>query len=213
MKKSKNLDIFRTIGRNVKANATMTNLKKAGWGAAGAALYALIPTAIQGWGKTDSMTGWKGWGTGFVAANLIGMAFNKPEMMVGASAMAVGHLMYVKGNPTIANVFNSPIFSFSSTTPNLPASEASLKDKYLAQLNDRYSPTLSDDNQRLITLPDGTQVLASTGPVPQLETATSLNDYYSEMPSEMPTSVLEKSYGLNDARKLDYEQLVANGAF
>lgn len=196
----RNLSIFRTIGKNIKANATMTTFKKAGWAALGAATYALVPTAVQGWMKYD-MSGWKGWGTGLMVGNLIGAMVNKPEMMMGATAAAGTHALYVKGNGAVNSVFGTPIFRFGS--PALPAAEGegSMSDRYLTALEDRYLTALND-GEKVLRMPDGSSVVAQTGPTPdEISTATPA------IPAIAP-ALSDKALAFSD-----YEQMVNQGIF
>jgi hypothetical protein len=199
--------IFRKMGRNLKYNLNKKNAKDALWASAGAVLYALFPTALQGWGKMN-MEGWKGWTTGFVTSNLIGAALNKPSMMFGATAAAATHILYVKGNKIINDVFGSPIFRFGSET---------LNDMYLENLtpSQYYWEKLNDaanDNFEIITLPTGEQVRAFKGVTPD------------EMPevAQLPPAQETTNYVSDDAPIVenmkpsyidDFEQQVANGLF
>lgn len=198
----KNFSIFRTIGKNVKANATMTNAKKAGWAALGASLYALIPTAIAGYGNTD-MTGWKGWFTGFLSANFIGMAMNKPEVMMGASAAAATHILYVKGNGAVNSVLRAPIFKFGLEDKYMESLQDS---RYMATLQDTYLDSLSSalNDSRTIALPSGETIVANVGPTPDEMVIPA-----PQLPAVTPNIAAQNLSSLNDS----FEQAVANGMF
>jgi hypothetical protein len=150
-------DIFKTLISNTKKNASKDTFKKILWGLVGASSYCLIPTAVQGWFKTD-MSGMKGMLTGVLSSSLIGLASNKPEMAIGAFSVMGAHLLYVKGNDTIATFMQSPIFAFD-------AAGTTMKD----ELPPGYG---------MINLPDGRQVIANSN----ARTSEPVSDYVQALP-------------------------------
>lgn len=165
---------------NFKRNIKPPFWKKVAWGALGAASYAVVPTALKGWAKLDT-DGWLGMALGISVPSAIGLAFNKPEVAYGAFSAAGCHLLYVKGNNAVAQVFGTPIFSFGGTAVTMS--------DYYNQIGGSSDPygALADEippGMQEITLPDGTKVLGSATP-------SNLNDYYEQLPA--PQSV-----GMND---------------
>jgi hypothetical protein len=145
--------LFGQISGNVKRNFDKKNMRSLAYAAIGGALYPLIPTIIQGFsGKVATganrvdMSGWKGVLTGGITTALVGMASNKMEIAYGGFAAMITHITYVKANDTIASFTGSPIFAFDKSS----------------QIQNVLSDNLPN-GMEYITLPDGKQVLASSG--------------------------------------------------
>ena len=94
---------------NIKANTNKNLAKTLAFGAAGAVLYPLIPTALQAITKKD-WSGYKGLLTGVATASVIGLAIGRPEMAVGALSAMGTHLLYAKGTKAIEDTFGTQIY-------------------------------------------------------------------------------------------------------
>jgi hypothetical protein len=170
----------------------MTNFKKAvqveqlasdaGYGAAAAVPYALVPSLIAKLFKTR-MDGWKGWITAVLSTWAVGAAFDIPQFRSAAWSLGSLHLMYAYDLPgklglemwrfddgTIGGVQGS------SGGAGLPAGNS-------------YQNGLRDDGMQpgaqLVSMPDGSQYIAypETEPMalqePQEEYAQpGMNDYF-----------------------------------
>ena len=158
-------NIFHKMGMNFKKNATMKVVEESGYVIIGGFIYPFFPTALKGWFKINT-DGWLGVFLGASASIIVGMLSDKMGIAAGGLGAMVTHLMYVKANGTIAGLTGSPIFAF---------------DKGL-----KTAATVSDDalpaNKKYITLPDGTKVIAQTGPATDSQAQVSdfvplLNDF------------------------------------
>ncbi len=153
---------------NVRKNTKKPFLQDVALVGVGAICYGLLPTAINSISKktkgTWSVDGFKGVAIGSLVPAIIGLGFNKKQIAYGAVAAGVIHLLYAKGNGTIANIFGTPIFAFDkSINPN--------------QIATGMSDEALPPGMRSITLPDGSEVMASAG----------VNDYISQLEDYIPS--------------------------
>lgn len=172
------MDIFKKMGRNwaknTKPKALGSNFKKAAWTLGGGTIYWLIPTALQGWFKTD-MSGLKGVLVGASGAAVIGMLSDKKEILGGGLATAGIHLTYNHLNDSITNIFSSPIFGYQNGSVSRTYDDMGLPPKPAdddASLPKGYA---YNENGELVALnlPDNSKMLA-----PRDE---SMNDFTNEL--------------------------------
>lgn len=200
MKKGIIKDFMANVRKNTK-KPFLTDIALVG---VGAICYGLLPTALNSISKKTkgswSVDGFKGVAIGSIVPAIIGLGFNKKQIAYGAVAAGVIHLLYAKGNGTIANVFGTPIFAFDkSINPN--------------QIATGMSDEALPPGMRTITLPDGSEVMAAT--------STGVNDYISSLedyiPSPEPYVAEPEKVQLNDYISTlsdnDFHSLYTNSQF
>ena len=170
---------FKNFFGNIQHNINKENVLRGLRIATGAILYPIVPTAIEAFSKGSiDMSGWATPLSG-LALGVLAMGIDEPLIAYGAWAAMGTHILYVKGNQYVTDIFGRPIPAFDKTpqSPVIPASTAAqiaapiLKAAGVSDgIPAGYKPQI---------MPDGSTALvhASAGVSDFLPKPATLNDY------------------------------------